>query len=214
MILPSLLEYSVESLESKISRLEASQKLLYRLQETNRLGLHLDFVLPQFAKDRSVLTSLSLCDVFNTLNNQYSSSKLYLSIHLMGETTDLLDSYKYFESYEFNNHWNYLILISEKYTTLWRKLIKNKGKNIRIGCWYDLDEWQAKKYTQNRTNLIMTVKAGRSGQQLKEDIKQKALDLGKRYPQAHFILDGGWGIDAKSCKNQDIVSYSDFWKHL
>jgi pentose-5-phosphate-3-epimerase len=214
MILPSLLEYSAESLQSRLDLLKKNSKTIYPLQKTHRLSLHLDFVLPQFAKDRSVMTSLGLPAVFDALKSNFHDHKLELSIHLMGETEDLLEGYNFFQDYPYNPNWNYLILIPEKYLNIWQKSIKNGKKNVTIGCWYDLDEWADKTFVQKRTNLLMTVVAGKSGQKLEDNTKEKALQINKKHPTTHFILDGGWPITTKSNHNTDIVSYSSFWNNL
>jgi pentose-5-phosphate-3-epimerase len=204
MLLPSLLEYSVESLETKFSL----------LQEKKLNSLHLDFVLPQFAKDRNVMTSLSMEIVFSTLQRHSNIQRLDLTIHLMGTIEDLFDAYKFFEKYSFNPLWNYKILIPAKYIQSWRNQIKNKQRNVQIGSWYDLDEWDNVDFSTKQTNLLMTVKAGKSGQKLTTEIQKKAILITKKYPQAHFILDGGWEWDFDSQKNVDHVSYSSFWKSI
>jgi pentose-5-phosphate-3-epimerase len=214
MTLLSLLEYSLESLQNKLHLLDNHVNVVNDLQKSRSLSLHLDFVLPQFAKDRSVMTSLGLCDVFDTLKKQYNNQKLELSIHLMGETEDLLDAYKFFDNHTLNPLWHYLILVPEKYLNSWQKNLKKTRNNIRFGCWYDLNEWQGVNFIQKRTNLLMTVLAGKSGQKLTPEIQQNVLDVTRLHPNTHFILDGGWSIDTISKENTDIVSYSSFWKHI
>jgi pentose-5-phosphate-3-epimerase len=205
MILPSLLEYSVESLETKLAR----------LQDKKMTSLHLDFVLPQFAKDRNVMTSLSLDSVFSPLGKTNKNQRLHLTIHLMGTIEDLFDSYRFFEKYAFNSLWNYKILIPVKYIQSWRNQIKNKRKNVQIGAWYDLDEWDNVNFSSRQTNLLMTVKAGKSGQKLTSEIAQKVLLVARKYPHTHFVLDGGWEWDFETqLNNTDHVSYSSFWTHV
>jgi pentose-5-phosphate-3-epimerase len=204
MLLPSLLEYSVESLETKLAH----------LRDKKMLSLHLDFVLPQFAKDRNVMTSLSLNSVFSILGKTNKNQRLELTIHLMGTIEDLFESYKFFEKYAFNSLWNYKILIPAKYIQSWRNQIKNKRKNVQIGAWYDLDELDNIDFSAKQTNLLMTVKAGKSGQKLTSEIKKKAQLIAQKYPKSHFIFDGGWEWDFVSKRNVDHVSYSSFWKSI
>jgi pentose-5-phosphate-3-epimerase len=204
MLLPSLLEYSVESLETKLAQ----------LRDKKMSHLHLDFVLPQFAKDRNVMTSLSLETVFSTLQRHSNIQRLDLTIHLMGTIEDLFDAYKFFDTCDFNLHWNYKILVPAKYIRSWRNQIKNKQKNIKIGSWYDLGEWDNVDFSAKQTNLLMTVKAGKSGQKLTPEVREKAQVVARKYPQAHFIVDGGWEWDFDSKKNMDHVSYSSFWKEI
>lgn len=214
MILPSLLEYSTEALKTKLEIIEKHRKFIRKLQHQHRFSLHLDFVLPQFAKDRSIMTSLGLYDTLEIIDQVYKNQKINLSIHLMGEVEDLFAAYAYFKNFTVNPNWNYLILVPEKYLNYWRKLSKNLGKNIVIGCWYDLNEWSEKAFIQKRTNLLMTVVAGKSGQTLQESIKNKALKLSEQYTNSHFILDGGWNIDARHNNNTDIVSYTNLWNSI
>jgi pentose-5-phosphate-3-epimerase len=205
MLLPSLLEYSVESLEKKISL----------LQDKKMTSLHLDFVLPQFAKDRNVMTSLGLDSVFSTLGKTNKNQRLHLTIHLMGTIEDLFEEYKFFEKHAFNSLWNYKILIPAKYIQSWRAQIKKKQKNVQIGAWYDLGEWDNVDFSTRQTNLLMTVIAGKSGQKLTSEMKKKSLEVARKYPQTHFIFDGGWEWDFKTeLKNIDHVSYSSFWKNI
>ncbi|MBC7472452.1 MAG: hypothetical protein H7196_04315 [candidate division SR1 bacterium] len=214
MILPSLLEYSIEALKAKLKIIIKNRKLIRTLQGQDDLNLHLDFVLPQFAKDRSIMTSLGLSTTFKTIEQIYKNQNLYLSVHLMGEIEDLFSAYTYFENLKINPYWNYLILVPEKYLNSWKKLGKKLGKNIIVGCWYDLNEWPEKFFTQKRMNLLMTVVAGKSGQKLQKSTRDEALKMSEKYPNSHFILDGGWKTDAKCGYNTDIVSYTDFWKNI
>jgi pentose-5-phosphate-3-epimerase len=202
MILPSLLEYSVESLEKKISL----------LQDKKMTSLHLDFVLPQFAKNRKVMTSLGLQSVIATLSEKMSNQTLTLSLHLMGTSEDLFESYRFFETVKLPHNWNTLVLVPEKYTTNFRTILN--PKNIIVGTWYDLGEWEHKQLSRKQTYLLMTVKAGKSGQIRTTQSKKQAFDIAKSYPNSHFIVDGGWSVNEVAPNNTDIVSYSSFWKSI
>jgi hypothetical protein len=209
MILPSLLEYSVPSFEHKLSLLggkEAKKITKYR----GKIPVHLDMVLPQFAKDRSKMTSLGLCETLDSMKKFAFDDGCTLSIHLMGSTEDIYDAYKYFETYDFVPSWRYLLLVPAKYTNLWRAL-PSKKKNVTIGCWYDVYDWQHMSFEKRQTNLLMTVPAGSSGQKQSHEIREAAIAKAHAFPHAHFLLDGGWNIEASVPKNCDIVSYGDFW---
>jgi pentose-5-phosphate-3-epimerase len=215
MLLPSLLEYSMESLETKISLLKKHKLPISRFQNQKNIALHLDFVLPNFASDRGVLTSLSLKSVFDLLSSNYADkTNIDLSIHLMGLVEDLYEAYAFFETFEFRQDWNFLILVPENYTESWKINIKKSNKNLRIGAWYDLNEWQNKQFEEKTTNLLMTVSAGKSGQKLTKDVKENVVNVVKSYPDTRFIVDGGWEVNDKIALNTDIVSYSSFWKSL
>ena len=214
MIFPSLLEYSVESLQQKLDLLDQHRKYVSSLQSADILSLHLDFVLPQFAKDRSVMTSLKPHTVLENLNHKYRKSRINLTIHLMGELEDMLESFAYFDQHDFNTKWKYTVLLPEKFVSNWRSQIKKSQKNVVFGVWYDLGECKDKSFKIAQTYLLMTVLAGKSGQQLTQSIKETTKKLTLDFPNVHFILDGGWQIGEKSGKNVDIVSHSSFWKSL
>jgi pentose-5-phosphate-3-epimerase len=205
MLLPSLLEYSIESLQTKL-------KFFVGRKPLNSISIHLDFVLPQFAKDRKVMTSLGLKSVFFELQKILPNSKLNLTAHLMGTIEDLHESYKFFTDFDCPENWKLTILVPEKYTNSWRKLLNPKG--IRVGVWYDLGEWETKNLSRRQTYLLMTVNAGKSGQKLTNEIRKLAEKTAKKYPNSHVIFDGGWEWDYESKRNIDHVSYSSFWKKI
>jgi pentose-5-phosphate-3-epimerase len=214
MLLPSILEYSIESLQSKILLLNSNTGFVNKLQKNNDFSLHLDFVMPEFAKSRSVMTSLGLEAVMTQLVTSYRSKRLSLSMHLMGETEDLLEAYNFFKDFEFMPKWNYLILVPEKYKKVWINEIKNNQKNVKIGDWYDLNEWQSVDFSESGTSLLMTVQAGKSGQVLEDETKALSKSIVQKFNQHRFIVDGGWVIKSNLSGNTDVVSYSDFWTKL
>jgi hypothetical protein len=215
-ILPSLLEYSSFGLEQKIASIHQHKNDFLRLAHQKKISLHLDFVLEQFAKDRSVMKSSGLDLVFGALQNQFWDQEIYLSIHLMGDSEDLLEAYRYFDGHNFNPKWHYLILVPDKFTRTWTNLIKKNSPKDKIGTWLDLNEWDNFKFKTGQHYLLMTVLAGKSGQKLIEQTKSKVLSLVRQYPKSKFLLDGGWNIHDldEAVKNVDLVSYSSFWKEF
>ncbi len=215
MFLPSLLEYSKESLQDKLSLVQTNISKFKTLQQNYQnttLGFHLDFVLPQFAKDRAVMTSLGLADIFRGLDGNFSSTKLTLSVHLMGALEDLEQAYNFFYNYQFNPNWAYLLLVPENQFLPWQNEF-NAQDNLQTGIWYDDFEWADKQFNLAKNYLLMTVRAGKSGQKLTPEMKDMALSLAKLYPQYNFIVDGGWSIaEENRMSNLDIVSYSSFWQ--
>ncbi len=207
MILPSLLEYSNESLLQKLALLGTSQSTA--IFRAKNLSLHLDFVLPQFAKDRKVMTSIGLETVLKSLEGRFGTTKLSLSLHLMGTSEDLADAYDFFETYKPMASWSLLVLVPEKFTTSFRALLNSKY--ITVGVWYDLGEWENKALSKKQTFLLMTVRAGKSGQIRSETSKQLAIEKAKTHNGSHFIVDGGWSINETVPRNIDVVSYSSFW---
>jgi pentose-5-phosphate-3-epimerase len=213
IILPSLLEYSQESLISRLDSIfenTESFKQITKQTNSNAYSLHLDFVLPQFAKDRSVMTSMSLDSVFTTLRH-FSNKPFHFSIHVMGSVEDLLEAYTFFQTFTWTGPWKITVFVPEKYYTNWHATIAKE--NLTIGIWYDVNEWESKRLKPDISYLLMTVIAGKSGQKLTPEMRVKALKKVRNNPRSRFILDGGWGIDEKeAATNLEIVSYTSFWK--
>ncbi|MEI6729467.1 MAG: hypothetical protein WCK98_07555 [bacterium] len=221
--LPSLLEYSRESLNRKLnevkSRIEDFKEIQNSLNSATKpgdsLSFHLDFVLPYFAKDRKVMTSLGLESVLNELEQEFSDYKLDLSIHLMGTSEDLFEAHKFLLDYHFKPNWLYTVFVPEKYTsTFWPQT--QVFTNYKVGIWHDLNDYNIAKIEQE-TNienyLLMTVVAGKSGQKLDTKKQQLCLQLCTNFSEKKFIVDGGWGIDFRTdLDNLEVVSYSSFWK--
>lgn len=226
MFLPSILEYTNTSLENKLEAIITNTELFKNLAKTTNhelLPLHLDFVLTQFAKDRSIMESLSLSTVFKTLELFFKQTKLKLSIHLMGEFEDIMNNFSFFQDYKFSKKWEIEIYVPEKYFIPWNKSYcsKSEGGKCSIGIWYDKSEWYESNEKPEMLSLdslcnnflLMTVVAGRSGQVLLPEVKDAAIKTIQTMPTKNFILDGGWGIDEDNVfNNTKIVSYSSFWR--
>lgn len=309
MILPSLLEYSNTSLEQKLlSVLDnlpkfqnlTSQKIApFQTQDNQKmLHFHLDFVLEQFAKDRSVMKSLDLETVFAILKQKMSGQNLALTVHLMGESEDWPTAFQFWQQLIVPNKWQVDLFVPAKLT----KLFTFAKMSCRTWTWFDLNQWEnlgdnfeksvadikielendiqnldlnqdltksslnndletslenqsqvnkpfkneeikvGKKTdlldnlkspeqsilsksnvnlgTQKNKVLLMTVKAGLSGQKMTPETKQKALQTIKNNPSFNFIVDGGWQIEDLAIlanlhlSNVDLVSYSSFWQNL
>ncbi len=205
IVLPSLLEYSTEQLQQKIEILKT--KDIEELTNQTDLSLHLDFVMKHFAIDRKVMESISFAEVHDQLMDNFEDRKLNLSIHFMGDVTDLTNIYKILEETEFNSDWNYLFLVPQEHIETFEEFADD---NIEIGIWADLEDWPEEP-EEDKTYLLMTVKAGLSGQKLTTDTKKKALTYIDEHPNT-FILDGGWSIDFESdSEDLFIVSHSSFW---
>lgn len=221
--LPSLLEYSRESLNRKLievkSRIQDFKEIQNSLNNATKSGdslsFHLDFVQPNFAKDRKVMTSLGLESVLNVLEQEFSDYRLDLSIHLMGTSEDLFEAHKFLLDYKFKPNWMYTVFVPEKYTsTFWPQT--QVFTNYKVGIWYDLNDYNITKIKQNKdikNYLLMTVLAGKSGQRLDIEKQQLCLELCGKFPEKKFIVDGGWGVDYRTdLNNLEVVSYSSFWK--
>jgi len=212
--LPSLLEYSVEELRRKCLFIQQHKATVLDLTHQQTLSLHLDSVLPEFAKSRAVMTSLSIQTVLDVLAEFFQDQPLILSIHLMGETEDMIDVYKVFEQYNLPKHWQITILVSETSRLVFETLFANK-KHVNVGTWLDLSEWGQYNFQPKKDYLLMTVLAGKSGQIRKDIDKNAVVAIAKKNAESKFIVDGGWLVDEQfHQKNMEIVSYSSFWKAI
>lgn len=222
MILPSLLEYSKPELDSKLDLVLADLTKFKKLtkQPESILSFHLDFVLENFAKNRKVSPSLDLNILLELLELKFSQLNLDLSIHLMGNKTDLKASLKFLSQFELNPNFQARIFVPLEFVPEFEK-ITNTKKNLTTGVWLDLGEWNQQKIDQADLQdfLLMTVLAGKSGQKLTIETKQKSLEIAKNNKDKNFILDGGWSlqdVDKLSINNNfkqlQLVSYSSFWQ--
>lgn len=228
MFLPSILECSEQSVEQKLEKINSHQVEIYNLlgvRKDEALPLHLDFVLSQFAKDRSVMKSLSPKTVFDILEKYFSSQRLSLTVHLMGATQDIFEVYNFFNNYTFNPNWKYLTFVDRDYFKPWvnSSFANLNLENLDLGIWYDQGEWEnlenldlPKELELDCENyLLMTVLAGKSGQKLTQEKKDLALKKVLDNPRKKFILDGGWSMNTSDIpKNTDIVSYTSFWSKI
>jgi hypothetical protein len=199
-ILPSTLEYSSESLIKKSDLIIKDIKKFLDLTKNDIIELHIDLVYPQFAKDRGVMSSVNMTTNFKIIEKLNKMVKL--TIHFMGELEDCEIFKSELDKIKFPKNWKI-----ELYTPLSFD-INHKG--INEYKWIDADQYDRIPTLKNKKFLLMTVKAGKSGQKLTEDIKKQALNLVKEYGKENVIVDGGWGI--KDCKyGLRMVSYSSFW---
>ncbi len=215
MIIPSLLEYSSESLQKKLTKAKNKPRQFIQLSKQSRSGFdfcfHLDFVLDNFAKDRSVMRSLAPEVVLGFLAKLFLNKKIELTIHLMGDTQDLFEARQFFNNYEFIKNWTYKIFVPKKFTNEFCKIEK---KNIKIGIWWDLGQWDEAEIKDSQRiieHLLMTVYAGKSGQKLTIETKQASLDLATKFTKNKFIVDGGWAVNDILTTNIRAVSYTSFW---
>ena len=218
---PSILEYNTNGLEQKLQFLKINKKslkLLLNLDSTT-LNLHLDFIGKDFAQTRKVMRSLDMKTVFVELQKVFSKTKLNLTIHLMNELEDYKFDFVFLKNYKPNKNWNYTFYTNKSYTKIYKKL----AEYAKIGIWLDFDEWEKFdiKKDQGSEYLIMTVKAGLSGQSKIKSWNEKVIQLAKTNQTKNFLIDGGWQMDEIKTLiqehkpiNLNFVSYSSFWKTL
>lgn len=214
--IPSLLEYSKERLIQKLDLVANNLAIFKKLQHTGDLiSFHLDFVLPQFAKDRKVMTSLGLSTVLELLEKYFKDTKLDLSVHFMGTLEDLYEVNDFLKDQSFNSNWKYTFYVPANFTTTFAYHAQIFS-NVEIGIWFDKDNWDLKTIKDNTDNttkfLLMTVVAGKSGQKLEQAEIDKIDQICRQLPSCHFLADGGWSVDSKlELDNLEIISYTSFW---
>jgi hypothetical protein len=209
-ILPSTMGYSIGELDHKLTLVQDNFELFLDHARQTVFSLHVDVVLPQFAKKRGVRHSPRLNEIFQELHRYFENIPLYATVHLMGELEDIVGAYAFFKNYTFLPHWKYLFLVSPQFYDSWLKLMTLE--NITIGVWLDLDQWPDFRFAPNNSYLLMTVVAGRSYQKASPKDKDKALRIAQGMPASYFIVDGGWHKDeCKDWKNLDVVMDGGFW---
>ena len=204
LILPSLLEYSAFDLNRRIKS----------LNENGKNEIHIDTVCQNFARGRRIMMSLSVKSVLEHLLIQLKHRPLLVTIHIMGNIEDLVSVYQFFAGYHFEPNWQYRIYLPLNSELAFTSL--ETMTNVRIGNWFDIDQWDIKtdlsQYLYS-TLLLMTVKAGLSGQTLLPETKQDAFELAIKNPNINFIFDGGWScLFDTDVENVDLVSYTSYWR--
>jgi hypothetical protein len=204
-ILPSTLEYSTIEFQKKIDYVSNNIDKFKTLGQQKVLEFHIDLVYPAFAKDRSVMSSISLTDNYKIIESLNLPCKV--TIHFMGLLDDVELINKELKSLKLNPK-----IESELYIPINMdpKMILTE---IPKYYWFDVDQCEQIITKGTSKILYMTVFAGKSGQVLTEGNKTKALDIIKRRGAENVIVDGGWATtDCKS--GLRMVSYSSFWKQF
>ena len=217
--LPSLLEYYPLELENKLKLICGDKEKLKEFQksEDGKIHLHLDFVLPEFAKSRNVPHGNLESTVFELLEKYFADEELYLSIHLMGLHNDLEYSFDYLldklSNYVFEYDWAGEIFVPVEYVDEFKTI--EECSNFEVGQWLDLGEWNSEtKFESEHNYLLMTVVGGKSGQKLSDENKDMAIKIANENQESKFTVDGGWSLEIEPKENLQIVSYSSFWKGL
>jgi hypothetical protein len=220
-ILPSLLEYNLQNLAKKISIIQSQKQKFLETTNQSIINLHLDFVLPEFAASREVQPSLGLTETINFLADHFEEENLELTVHLMGLQRDMDKSFielqnisqEILPSYS----WKIDVFVDQRLYSSWQQ--EFQSKNLNVGVWYDLGNWRNQSFSPGMKYLLMTVLAGKSGQELSLEDTLATFETAKNNPESYFVADGGWKVDIldtqeKSLENLDIVSYSSFWKEM
>lgn len=203
-ILPSTLEYTSEALQMKLDLISSDITKFKNISQQTDFELHVDLVYPQFARTRNVLSSLTLTNNMDLISKLDIKDGIKITIHFMGELEDV-----------FNFNRELIVLKSspkikyELYVPI-NMNIKMFKTTIPIYHWYDVDEYNKIEEIKSSKLLLMTVKAGQSGQTPTSQSIKQAAKLTQQYGIENVIVDGGWKI--QDCKNGlRMVSYSSFW---
>lgn len=207
---PSLLEYSSVSLENKIISILSNRDKFLFLSDQEYIHLHLDLVMKYFARERSILASISFSKAWEVITEKLSNQKLFLSVHFMGIEEDLADVYKYLSLIEIPENWQVVIYFPIKYASSYQAILSKP--RVEVGEWYNLNELKSFEIKDNINKyLLLTVEAGKSGQSKTQLSNTISREIVKQYPFKHFLLDGGWKVGSKGLPNSEIVSYGSFW---
>jgi hypothetical protein len=179
--------------------------------------LHLDFVLPIFAKSRGVETSLDIETNLDLIEKHLDLEKVDLTIHLMGidEDFEMIDFLiERLSNYVFDRpDWSGIVFVPRSELEDFEAI--EICSNLKVGTWLDLGEYSLNtKFEESKNYLLMTVTAGKSGQKLTEEGMQAVYQIANSNSKSHFIADGGWKVGADLQANLDIVSYTSFWQEF
>ena len=226
--LPSLLEYSIYDLQTKLQLIKNYPVEFQAIQRSpdGKIYLHLDFVLPEFAASRSVQSGNRPKIVFDLIHKYFQDQKVVCNSHFMGFEGDIAVVLGFFKTYTWNPNWEYILYVGPEFLKEFEQLKESTKKTsipieIKIGTWLDLDQYNSETKFELQDYLLMTVFAGKSGQKLMEDTRLKTLGIIKQNSNINFTVDGGWVVKdelkeltLKQKENLSIVSYSSFWKEF
>lgn len=237
---PSLLEYSPRDLQVKLELIKNNLNAFNQIQAgvNDKIYLHLDFVLPEFATSRNVQPGNSPKVVFDLIDDYFQGQKVVCNSHFMGSKADTQIVLEFFQNYNWNPNWEYILYVGKEFVNEFESVLPyspsqigyqplNKGQlpvqvsNLKIGMWLDLDQYDYKTKFELHDYLLMTVFAGKSGQKLTDKVRLNTLKIIQNNPEVAFTVDGGWtvvddlkelGLEQKNILN--VVSYSSFWNEF
>jgi Ribulose-phosphate 3 epimerase family len=227
--LPSLLEYSPQNLETKLELIKKYPQVFQIIQKSSddKQYLHLDFVLPEFAAARDVQSGNSPKIVFDLVTKYFQDQQIVCNCHFMGSANDSTEVLKFFETYNWNPNWKYILYVDPAFVSQFLKLgivakgLQNKTTNVRIGTWLDLDQYSLDTKFELTNILLMTVYAGKSGQKLTDEVRSNCLKIVKSNSTIDFTVDGGWSVadetielNKEQIATLNIISYSSFWNQF
>jgi pentose-5-phosphate-3-epimerase len=231
--LPSLLEYTTQALEDKLQLVKNHLTEFEAIQKTpdDKICLHLDFVLSEFAMSRNVKPGNDPAVVFGLIQKYFRDQQIVCNCHFMGSAKDTAEVLEFFKAYNWNPNWEYILYVGQEFVQEFEKQLKLPlakglaakltGVTVKIGAWLDLDQYNLDTKFVFQDYLLMTVFAGKSGQKLTEVVRINTLEAIQNNPDVNFTIDGGWAVTDElnklnfEQKNKlNIVSYSSFWKEF
>jgi hypothetical protein len=202
-ILPSTLEYSTIAFQQKIDYISTHTKEFMNVGKQKLIEFHIDLVYPEFAKSRAVMSSINLTNNYNAIKNL--NQKCKVTVHFMGLLDDVPSLNSELKNLKMDKNIEFELYLP---TNIDPKMIQS---NCVKYYWFDVDQYSLITKYGTPKILLMTVFAGKSGQSLTPENKQKALEIVKSRGVENVIVDGGWVLD--DCKDGlRMVSYSSFWK--
>lgn len=213
MYFPSLLSYSLAELQSRCLLIRNNQDLFRTLtnQKKERIILHADIVLADFAKERNVKKSTDFAQVFEVIFAVFKLENVILQVHIMGQKQEELNEIRQVLklSKKFGENIKLEVFIKENYEEFEKQKVNDNS--FKFYKWQDKNEWE-NGYLLSQKNLLMTVKAGVGGQLFEE----QGVDFLKKTGKTEkIILDGGVKFDTfekLDMPDFDAVMGSGFWQ--
>ena len=204
-------DYSPAGVTEDITTITNYFELYSELTKNDHLALHLDVCLPNFVAENKIETYIAPVDYFRGIEEGLTyyrnnfETRIELNIHFMGLSDDYEMAEDFIANYTFGSDvdWVYYIENSSHFS------------DERVGSWYDDYQWGPGIKLKEKNVLLMSVKAGNSGQRKTKKTEQKMLKVAAENPTTNFVFDGGWGVDFETeLKNVKVVSYGSFWKEF
>jgi hypothetical protein len=124
--LPSLLEYTPQDLESRLKLIQSHMSEFQSIQRAvdGKIHLHLDFVLPEFAAERNVQPGNNPEIVFGLIHKYFHDQKIVCNSHFMGSAKDTNEVLEFFQTYQWNPNWEYILYVGKEFVEAFENEIK------------------------------------------------------------------------------------------
>jgi hypothetical protein len=124
--LPSLLEYTPQALETKLQLITSHLAEFQIIQKSpdEKIYLHLDFVLAEFAASRNIEPGNSPDVVLELIHKYFHDQKLVCNSHFMGSAKDTARVLEFFKTYNWNPNWKFVLYVGHEFVEEFEKEIK------------------------------------------------------------------------------------------